>query len=214
MTTDVTGHAVDQERPYLLLFMAALGVFGCFVLLAGTVIAPFFVPDYDWVADTISDLAAGQSEIIMDVALYGFAASLMAIALAASHAHLGGVFWSVGVLSFAILATLVVIIGARNEYGDGDNEGVVIHIYLVYGLGVFFTLAPFSMAAGIKEVAPWACRTLITLGVLWVLSAPVFFFLPTGIDGLYERLLGVIAGVMVLVLSAVFWQRGKAALRR
>lgn len=66
----------------------------------------------------------------MDVALYGFAAGLFAMALAASHAHLGDIGWPAGMPSLALLAALIITVGARNEYGDGDNEGVVIHIYL------------------------------------------------------------------------------------
>ena len=164
---DATGHDVDAERPYLLIVLGALGILGCIILLAGTLLAQSMVPDHRWMADTISDLGAGKLEIIMDVALYGFAAGLFATALAASHAHLGGVGWSVGIVSLAILAALVVVVGARNEYGDGDSEGVVIHIYLVYGLGVFFTLAPLCMAAGIGRDHARSRRLLIALGIAW-----------------------------------------------
>ncbi len=197
-----------SERPYLLIFLGALGLLGCVTLVAGTVIAPFYVPNHDIFADTISDLAAGPSEIIMDVTLYGFAVSLLAIALAASHVHLGGVFWSIGTLSLAILAVLVVVIGARNEYGDGDDEGVVIHIYLVYGLGVFFLVAPLSMVRSLTAEHPTMARTLLGLALVWGISAPVFFFLPTSIDGMYERMLGVVACAMVVLYSCVFLGRG------
>jgi hypothetical protein len=104
------------------------------------------VPNYHWVSDTISDPAADEWEIVMDVALYGFATGLFAVSLAAAHAHLGGPGWSIGVLSFAVLAALVIVVGARNEYVDDDNDGVVIHMYLVYGIVALFTLAPLCMA--------------------------------------------------------------------
>lgn len=198
-----------QERADLLLWMGSLGLLGCFALIAGTFVAPHFVPHYDPVADTISDLAAGEGEIVMDLALYGFATGLIATALAASHAHLGRFGWSVGVVSLAILGALVIVIGARNEYGDGDNEGVVIHIYLVYGLGVFFLLAPLVMASALRKYHPRAGTFIIAMAILWGLAAPVFFFLPTGIDGLYERALGLIACAMVATLSAVFLMRGR-----
>lgn len=200
-----------RERPALLRVLACLGYLGCLSLVIGTLIAQQFVPDHDWVADTISDLAAGRWEIVMDIALYGFAASLMAIALAASHAHLGGAGWSVGVISLAVLAALVVVIGARNEYGDRDSDGVVIHTYLVYALGVLFIVVPLSMARGVGRHAPWARRALLALAVLWVVAAPVFFFLPTDIDGAYERGLGLIACGIVAVLSTVFLARGRRA---
>ena len=207
---DATGHDVEAERPYLLILCAWIGFLGCASLIIGVLVAQVMVPGHDWIADTVSDLGAGENEIIMDVALYGFAAGIMATALAASHAHLGGIGWTVGIVSLAILATLVVIIAARNEYGDGDNEGVVIHVYLVYGLGVFFTLAPLVMAAGAGRDTGWMKTWLIVLGILWALASPIFFFLPTDIDGLYERALGLVACAQIAVLCLLFLSRGRA----
>lgn len=197
------------ERPLLLITLAVIGVLGTVAVIVGMFVAQALVPDYNWVSDTISDLAAGELEIVMDVALYGFAAALFAVSLAAAHAHLGTVGWSVGLLSFAVLATLVVIIGARNEYGDGDNEGVVIHIYLVYGLGALFTLAPLCMAGALRDDHRWARNALIGLAATWAILCPVFLLVATSIDGLLERVLGLIACAMVWTLSAVFYQRGR-----
>lgn len=212
MAENITGHEKNRERPYFLIALGTIGIAGCAVSILGTLIAPFFVPDYNWMADTISDLAAGDSEIIMDVALYCFAAGLFAVTLAASHAHLGRVSWSVGVFSLAILSALVVIIGARNEYGDADSEGVVIHVYLVYALGFFFALAPLSMAQAIGIGHRWAKWSLLVLAVLWSVGSPIFFFLPTSFDGLFERVLGLIACAIVTVLSIVFLIRGRDTL--
>ena len=209
---DATGHSLDAERPYLLIFLGALGIAGCVALVVGTLAAPFFVPHHNWIADTISDLGAGEWEIVMDVALYGFAAGVFAVALAGAHAHLGGIGWSVGILSLAIIAALVVVVGARNEYGDADSDGIVIHVYLVYGLGLFFTLAPLLMARTIGRDHPRTERLLFVLGVAWAVAAPVFFLMPDWIDGLYERVLGLIACAIVGTLSAVFLDRGRQAL--
>ncbi|WP_324752287.1 DUF998 domain-containing protein [Roseovarius sp. Pro17] len=206
---------VHGERPWLLIVFGLIGLAGCAALIAGTIIAPLFVPDYNWISDTISDLAAGRWEIIMDVALYGFAAGLMATALAASHAHLGKSGWTVGILSLAVLAALVIIIGARNEYGDKDNEGVVIHIYLVYGLGALFLLTCVVMQAGLRASEhPHASWWLIGLGALWAVLSPVFLMSPTGIDGLMERILGLIACAIVAVLCIVFVRRGTSRTSR
>lgn len=203
------GRAVAAERPYLLVTLAAIGVLGCAAVIIGMFVAQALVPNHDWIADTISDLGAGEWEIVMDVALYGFAAGLLAVALAAAHAHLGGVRWSGGILALAVLAALVVVVGARNEYGDGDNDGVVIHIYLVYGIGALFTLAPLCMAGAMRERHRWASRALIGLAFAWGLLCPVFLLSPTGIDGLIERVLGLIACAIVCTLCAVFFQRGR-----
>ncbi|MEF2553453.1 DUF998 domain-containing protein [Aurantimonas sp. A2-1-M11] len=206
-----SGMPAVMERPYLLMTLAGIGILGCAVLIIGTFVAQALVPDHHWVSDTISDLAAGEWEIVMDVALYGFAAGLFAVSLAAAHAHLGRTGWSIGVVSFAILAALVIIIGARNEYGDGDDDGVVIHIYLVYGLGALFTLAPLCMAGGIGHHSTWARRVLIGLALVWAVLCPVFLLSPTSIDGLLERALGLIACAIVVTLCAVFFEQGYRA---
>lgn len=210
---DVSGHAIDAERPYLLLGLGLLGLFGCVAMLIGTVAAQIAVPDHNWIADTISDLGAGKLEIVMDVTLYCFAGGLIATALAASHAHLGGVGWPLGILALAILAGLVIVVGARNEYGDNDNAGVVIHSYLVFGLGAFFLQAPLCMAAGIGREHPGIRRVLIGLGIAWGIVAPIFLLVPTSIDGLLERVLGVIACAIVATLSYVFFVWGRRAYR-
>lgn len=210
----VTGHSAAAERPYLLITLAFVGFLGCAALIAGTLAAQTVVPDYNWISDTINDLAAGEGEIVMDVSLYGFAAGLLAVSLASAHAHLGGKGWSTGVLSFALLAALVIIVGARNEYGDSDHDGVVIHIYLVYGLGLLFALAPACMASALGEYHGWARRILICLTGAWEILCPIFLLVPTGIDGLIERALGLIACGMIGTFSAVFFLRGKESTQR
>lgn len=208
------GHPVLKERPHLLITLAMIGVMGCAVVIIGMFVAQNLASDYNWVSDTISDLAAGDWDIVKDVALHGFASGLFAVSLAAAHAHLGGVGWSIGVISFAILTALVLVVGARNEYGDGDSDGVVIHIYLVYGIGALFTLAPLCMASAMGKHHAWAQRTLIGLAIAWAILCPIFLLVPTAIDGLLERTLGLVACAIVCTLCAVFFQRGNSARNR
>ncbi len=212
---NISEQATHAERPWLLLLFAALGLAGCAALIAGTLIAPLYVPEYNSISDTISDLAAGQSEIVMDVALYGFAAGIFAVALAASHAHLGGPWWTLGILALAVLASLVIVIGARNEYGDGDSDGVVIHIYLVYAMGALVPLTCGAMAPGLRASGhPKARWALIVSGICWAVLAPIFLLSPTTIDGLLERIVGLTFCAAIAVLSWVFAARGLAALRK
>ncbi|ABD53510.1 DUF998 domain-containing protein [Jannaschia sp. CCS1] len=209
---DMTGHDLDAERPYFLIVLGAFGIIGCIIGILGVIVAQAMVPGHDWIADTISDLGAGENEIIMDVALYAFAAGIFAVALCAAHTHLGGVGWSGGVVILALLAAAVVVIGARNEYGDGDNEGVVVHIYVVYALGVGFFAAPLLLANGFGRDPMMSRRWLIGLAILWAAASPVFFFLPTSVDGLYERGLGLIACAIISLLGWMFVVRGRRAL--
>lgn len=197
-----------KKRPELLILLGILGLGGCLSLILGTFIAPYYVPNYNWWSDTISDLAAGDSEIVMDVALYGFAIGIMACALAASHDHLGESGWSIGVLSLSTIAGIVVIVGARNEYGDGDNEGVVVHIYLVYALGALFAIVPATMTSGLRRTAPAAAHAMIALGVFWVILTPIFLSMGTTWDGLVERIMGLAACGMITVLSLITLRNG------
>lgn len=185
--------------------LAVVVLVGCISLVVGNIAGSIIVPGHDWVADTVSDLAAGRYEIIQDVSLYGFAAALLALGLASSHIHDGEVNWTALTVSLVLLAVAVTIIAARNEYGDSDEEGVVIHIYIVYALGALFA-AVFALMAvegrrfgrGIVVVS-WICLCL------WALGAPIFFILPTEWDGFWERLLGVITIVWSLAYAHALW---------
>lgn len=209
--THGTGQPGHTESPQLLAALSMTGIAGAVLLCVGTLAAQVMVPDHDWIADTISDLAAGRWEIVMDVALYGFAAGIMATALAAAHAHLGRWDWSCGIVALALLAALVTIIAARNEYGDGDSEGVELHAYFVYALAVLFAAVPFLMAGGVGGESRTARRVLLGLGGLWIAAAPIFYMLPTDVDGLYERALGGVACAVLAVFWTVFLRRARRA---
>ncbi len=204
MLTPAEEDGLSRRSPTLLRICAVIGLLGCVALVATNAIGSVMVPDHDWIADTVSDLAAGRYEIIQDVGLHAYAAGLLACAIAASHYHLGEGRWSLGILSLAILALCVEIVGVRNEYGDGDEEGIVVHVYVVYALGVFFAAAPLLMARGLGR-AGGAYRVIaIGCGILWGICAPIFFFLPTSIDGIWERGLGIITVVWIASLCVLF----------
>ena len=192
-----------QPDRQLLMAAAVIAIAGSIAMVLGNVIGSMVVPGHDWIADTVSDLAAGRYEIIQDVALYFYAAALTVCALAAANLHQDGLRWNLGIGCLSILATCVVIIGARNEYGDSDNEGIVIHIYIVYLLGLLFAALFLLMARGMGKVSARYARISHACAALWILGAPIFFFLPDSIDGLYERGLGVITLVWVLAFAAM-----------
>ena len=200
---------LSVNAPPLLMSCGIVGLIGCIALVASNVIGSMLVPDHDWVADTVSDLGAGEYEIIQDTGLHLYAAGLLACAIGAAHHHLGRGRWSLGILSLAILALCVEIVGVRNEYGDGDEEGIVVHTWIVYGLGVFFTAAPLLMAKGLGRVSGTFRWISIVCAILWAICAPIFFFLPTSIDGIWERGLGVITMVWVGTLSWVLYDAGR-----
>lgn len=200
----------QQSAPGFMICLGWVAVIGCVLFSLSILIADFVVPDHDWIADTISDLGAGRYEFIVDIGIYSFSAALVACALLCAHVHLGGSRWSAGTIGLAALALIVFLVGARNEYGDNDSEGVVIHIYLVYALGLIMLAVPWLLSEGLEETAPGQANILRAISALWLVSAPPFFFLPTSIDGIYERYLGLIALAMVVLLGRFFIQRGRA----
>ena len=201
------GDAAVRERPGLVRLLAWYAIFGCILFSGMILIADFVVPGHDWIADTISDLGAGEYEYIVDIGIYAFSASLISVALLAAHIHLGNWRWSVGIVGFTVLGLIVFLVGARNEYGDNDSDGVVIHSYLVYALGLLMAILPWSMSEGARCCGAIYGRILVGLCALWTVSAPVFFMLPTDVDGLYERYLGVIAMATVITLAILFLRR-------
>jgi hypothetical membrane protein len=200
-------NAQVAEQPFLIYTLSLIAIFGCAALAASIVIADFVVPEHDWISDTISDLGAGRYEFIVDTGLYAFSAALIGLAVLAAHVHLGAWDWSVGIIALVVLGLLVFLIGARNEYGDNDSEGWEIHIYLVYALGAAMAVACFSLARGAARASPRYRTMLIATGIVWCVSAPVFFFLPTDVDGIYERYLGAVSLVFVLTLAHLFHKR-------
>ena len=197
------------ERPDFLVAMGMVGILGSAVFVAAVIWGDLVVPGHAFVADTISDLGAGRYEAIADVGLYGFSSALVACALGTSHAHLGGDRWSGAVAGLAGLALIVFLVGARNEYGDGDEEGVVIHSYLVYALGFLFAFVPWALSRGAGiQGAGWRAA-MRWCALLWALAAPVFFVVPTAYDGLYERCLMLIAVVFTTILASMLVRRGR-----
>ncbi|CUH40253.1 hypothetical protein JSE7799_02983 [Jannaschia seosinensis] len=207
MSNDDLG--MTYERPYLLILSACIAILGCAVLVVSILVADVVVPDHDWVADTISDLGAGEYELIVDAGLYSYAAGLIALAIGAAHCHLGERGWTAGIFSLLMLGVIVLLIGARNEYGDDDNAGPVLHVYFVYIFGALVALAPWAMSAGACTVSKLSERVLKGVTIVWVPLAPVFFFMPTGYDGIYERFLGLIASVFMIGLALVFLKRAR-----
>ena len=196
-------------QPVFLITLGWIGILSCAVFAASVVIADLMVPDQRWMADTISDLGAGELEFIVDIGLYSFSAGLIACALGAAHIHLGGYRWSWGIVGLAFLGLVVFLVGARNEYGDGDDEGVVIHSYLVYALGFLFFAVPMAMSFGARAADIGFLRAFRIGAVLWALAAPPFFFVPDWIDGAYERGLMLVAFVFVIALGALLITEGR-----
>jgi hypothetical protein len=188
--------------PALLTTCAVIAVTGSIALVLSNVIGSLLVPGHDWVADTVSDLAAGQYEIVQDVGLYAFVAALLCCAVGAAHLRGQYIGWSLGTLALLGLGLCVTIIAARNEYGDGDTDGIVIHIYVVYAMGLLFAGTFLAMARGLGRIERWHGWASYGCAAVWAVGAPLFFFMPTSVDGIWERGLGLVAATWVVIFAA------------
>ncbi|PVA07554.1 DUF998 domain-containing protein [Thalassorhabdomicrobium marinisediminis] len=196
-----------EEQDGLIRLLAWASILGCVIFAAAVILADILVPNNSMIADTISDLGAGKYEYIVDTGLYMFSAGLLSMAVLAAHVHLGDWKWSSAIVALIVFGLLVFLIGARNEYGDADSDGWVIHRYLVYGLGICMPVVCFGMAEGAGRAGAGYRLSLRITGTLWLLAAPIFFFLPTDVDGLYERGLGLLSFAMILTLARLFLKR-------
>lgn len=194
----------EDRSSLLLAACGALGLLGGLALIVTNVWGSLVVEGHDWMADTISYLAVGERQTIQDVGLYAYAAGIVAVAIGAAHLHLGGRRWSLGILCLAAIAAIVIVVGAREVYAPGPPRGVQIHIYLVYLMGVLWLAAPVLMAEGLGHVSRRLARWSVALGLLWAALAPVFFLVPTGYDGLVERLLALVTIAWVSTISVTF----------
>ena len=200
------------ERPELLTLCGTAGIVGALALVALMVVAHAMMPDHSPVADTISALGRGPQGWVMDIGFYLQAAGLVALAIGAAHAHLGGWGWSLGVLCLALLALVLSMIGLFDFFHPGSvpAEDLSVHTWLTYAMLPLYVAGPLATAAGAAGVRPVLGPVFRVAGIVTLVLGPVFFLSPDGIDGLVERILLVPSLVWSLSLSGIFLARASA----
>lgn len=195
-------------QPFLLRATGALAVLGCAVMVATTVAAAIVVEDKNWMADTISDLAAGRWEEIQDGGIYALVMAAAAAAAGSANLHPGRLAWSIGVLALVICVPCMTVIAAREAYSP-TSPGTPIHIYVVSLMGLAMTAGPCLMAAGAARIWRGWQPIFWIAGLGFGALIPVFFFLvPTSLDGLVERMMGVLALTWIGGLGVLLWRSG------
>ena len=156
--------------------------------------------DYSYVADTISDLAAGTYSKVPDLALKGFSIAAGVVGLALWRWKPGARNddswrWSIGCAVVCALAPVLYWIAAYDGYSGEPTGEMTIHLYLVYALGAGFPIAAWLLGPGFEAVSHRWRNLSLGLAAVWVIAAPYFMFMGTSWDGLYER------GLAVLLLA-------------
>ncbi|SPJ23465.1 DUF998 domain-containing protein [Palleronia abyssalis] len=200
---------VSLERPELLMFCGLMGLAGCIAPFV-TIVWGTAVADHDFIADTISDLARGDHKRIMDVGFYLNASGLLAIAIAAAHAHLGKVGWTLGVFALSFLALVVVLLGLWDEFNDvgGPGTDMTVHTQLTFLLGPLYLIGPLVMAKGAGGISPTYGWLFVASAAIWALFAAAFKLSPDSIDGIVEKIAIGGSFLWTVPLSFLFIARG------
>jgi len=172
--------------------LGAVSLVTCLIVILCDFAMWFVVEGYDPTAQTISELAAGPHHWIQDAGIVAFV--IGTFCLAVDLFLRGEKGWKPWLVRSAMLLICldIAMIALWNEYGDGIPGGLEIHIYLVAAL---YPLVPIILWFGTSVLpAKKGNLTLIAkaTAISWLFLAPIFFILPTAIDGAYERFLGAI----------------------
>ena len=186
------------------------GAIGALAVAATNAVATVVVDHQGWMQDTISDLAAGPSDWIQDIGLYLFAAGLVALSIGLWRLDLNGWRWTGAAVLLWVLAADVVVMAAFEAYSGGD-PGFTLHPWAVYLFGFAFGLVLLFLAPGLGHVGRGWMWASLAVFVAWVVLAPIYFVVPPGIEGAYERGLGLIVIAWMLAISLLLHEEGRAA---
>lgn len=198
----------DRHRFIRLCALFAIG--SCAASVGLILTGDFVVTGNDMIADTISAMAAGSNMWLAEMGIYAFSFALLLIGLGCAAAHPGGWWWSGSTLGFVALGIIVFLIGFRDEYGDGDRmASETVHIELVYAFAGLMAVTTVMAWRGLTALDSRLARYLGVSACAWTVLAPIFAFMPTGYDGIYERFLGAIAVLIVLLMGKALLTLGR-----
>ena len=196
----------------LSLICGFIGIFGCFAVIITDIIGILLVDDHNPISETISALAIEKYAWVQDTGLDFYAVGMIACAIALYNWKLGGTKWKIGTVLLLLLGIDVILIAEHNQYAGREGVGASIHIQCVYALAVLFAALTLLLASGLRKVGHNWYRFSIGTGIVWIVLAPIFFFVPTNIDGAYERFISLIMIAWVAAISWLLIQKGQGKL--
>lgn len=189
-----------------------LGLVGCAGVLIAQIAGIIVVEDHNPISETISKLAIGEHAWIQDLGLDFFGGAAIACGVGLYAWNLGDYKWKIGALALVVIGVDVILIAEHNQYAGRPGRGAAIHIYLVYAFGLLFALSSFLLSFGLGRLSSNWQRFSMGTAIVWLVLAPIFFFIPTGWDGAYERFLGVLVLVWTVAISRLLIRRGSGRL--
>ncbi len=193
----------------LLIACGLIGLAGSAMVVLANLIGIIVRDGYNPIAQTISDLAIGDYAWIQDYGLDAYAVALLACAVGLYRWRAGGKWWEGTAILLLLLAFDIVLIAEHNQYAGRPGRGAAIHLQLVYILGLLFTLIPLSFALGARTLSKRWFRFSLGITIAWLVGGPVFFFVPDGWDGGFERLVGLLMFAWTAAISWLLIQEGQ-----
>lgn len=188
-----------------------VGIAGSLIAVITDFIGIVVVDSYNPIRQTISNLAIGDYGWIQDIGLNLYGIGLMVCAIALWRWSLGDWRWRLGSVLVFLLGIDILVISEHDQYASlPDPSGTPVHLYAVYVLGVLFPVICLLFSFGLRKISrSWRYFSWAVAGV-WVVFAPPFFKVPTGLDGLYERFVSVILLSWTIAISWLIYRHGSA----
>ena len=196
----------------LSLVCGIIGIFGCISVIVADIIGIIVVEKHNPISETISALAITKSAWIQDLGLDFYAAAAIACAIGLYAWNLEGMRWKIAAILLGLLGVDIILIAEHNQYAGRPGVGAAIHIYCVYALAVLFALITLLFSFGLRKVGRNWYRYSMVTAIVWTVLAPIFFFVPTNIDGAYERFISLITISWVGAISWLLIKRGRGQL--
>lgn len=177
----------------------ALGIFGCFAVIAADLIGIALHEAHDTIADTISMLAIGKYGWIQDLGLDLLGIGFLALAIGLYLWKKSGAAWIIGLILLVLIAADLILIAEHNQYAG--RPGYKIHRKLVYILAIFFPSLLFTLSGALEKIKPFLKKFSRGIAIAWLLTAPLMPFIPNSLDGAYERLVSTLIVVWLGTVS-------------
>lgn len=162
-----------------------MAIAGCAIAVVCDLLGASLSDRVGLASDTISNLAAGEWDILSDLGIYAFVVGVLAVTIGLLRWRVTRWDWRLGAGLLVLLAIDYTLIAAYEAYSTG--EGMQIHYKLVYFMGAAFPLTVLLTAGQFYEIDRRLGIALYVGGVVWAIAAPFLFLVPTAWDGLYER---------------------------
>lgn len=194
------------------LICGIIGLFGCLSAIVTDIIGIIVVEKHNPISETISALAITKYAWIQDLGLVLFAFGIVMCAIGLFRWRIKKTKWKIGSLLLLLLGIDIVLIALHNQYAGREGVGASIHLQCVIAMAVLFTLTCILLASGLRKAGRNWYRYSMATAIFWLVLSPIFFIVPTKIDGAYERFIALIMLAWVAAISWLLVKHGRGKL--